>query len=181
MTSHSDTVVTDEQIIDRLTEISDGVDLRFAGFVWEQTAHDLGVSEERILKAVEYFLAWEEARLTLESISTALESREGDDPPPPSEGYVYVFKNGRYFKLGSSINPEQRLKAINRNIPPGHSKVIPWLQFKLPLFREVEAKLKMVFESKKVTSETGGVEWFDLTQADLDWIAKFMRDWDSAS
>lgn len=177
-TYRSEEEVSDEEIIAYLTEICQGVDTRFAGFVWEQTANDLEVSEERVLEAVEEWLAWEGARNNLSYIGQTFAIREGEEPPAPGEGYVYVFKNGRLFKIGSSINPDQRLKAINRNLPPDHERVTSWLEFRVPGFRDAESDLHDLLADKRVWSDTGGQEWFDLTLADLEMISALMDTWD---
>jgi hypothetical protein len=149
-----------------------------SGFVLEDLVEELDVTYEEVIEAAESLLLWVGVQIAMTMTQDALENGKVPADVVIPEGYVYVFKNGVHFKIGSSINPKQRLAAINRGIPPGHSRVLPWLEFKVTNYRDAEKELHTVFEDKKVVSETGGVEWFALTIADLEWISHFMEKWD---
>jgi hypothetical protein len=177
-TSPSDEEAVLLQIMEEIASRAPSVDPELAGFVLEDMMYEFKVGPDVVLEAAERLVAWAGYQLGYQAAQQALARRTERTSAPPPKGYVYIFKNGTYFKLGSSTNVEQRLNAINRNIPPGHSHVTLWYKIEVPGFRDAEKYLHKHFEDKKVTGETGGVEWFAFTVDDLEWISKFLRHWD---
>lgn len=169
---------TRDKIIDAVKERSEGTPPKLAGFVFEDLLYGLGVTSKQIASAMEYMMQeehWAQAQRVLDRISDVL--MEESDEGTTSEGYVYLFKCGTLFKIGTSKDPASRLSAINRNIPPNGDKVLSFMKFKVKSPKKAEKYLHDQLDSKRLQGDTGGVEWFALSVADIDWIKTVMRQW----
>jgi hypothetical protein len=83
-------------------------------------------------------------------------------------GYVYVIKSPYGVKIGCSIEPEKRAKAIDASVPFNTSivAIIPCEDMYL-----VENRLHREFKPKRIKGE-----WFSLNENDLAEIDNIKRD-----
>lgn len=78
-------------------------------------------------------------------------------------GYVYVMKDKEYVKIGFSINPEQRLEAINRTVPNTRLVKAVWFEN----MREAKALTHHHFRANRIFKHHGQTEWFDISPDDV--------------
>ena len=82
-----------------------------------------------------------------------------------SKGYIYLGfdDSGKWIKVGKSKNWEKRMHEI-RNMNPSFTIFLHWEVDNMDF---VEKKIHKHLGAKQVQSE-----WFDLTAADIAWIAE---------
>ena len=87
---------------------------------------------------------------------------------PYKAGYVYVIINGNgLYKIGKSLNPEQRLKSLTLG---DKGKILIKNHYKYQNYNEIEKELHVIFNSKKISGE-----WFELNEQDLEFIKKYKK------
>ena len=165
--------ITDNDIIDELITVSDGVDERFYAFVLEQIMYNLNISEYRVIEALRSFIAWKGAENTLEYIGRSF--AEDTSALKPVTGHVYVFHHCGIYKIGISNDVKTRLASMNRAIPPSINRVELQFEFLVVNPKQVEKRLHNRFANKKISSCTGGQEWFRLSSSDLQSVFFYLE------
>ncbi len=84
---------------------------------------------------------------------------EHTDEPSSGVGDVYLFKSGRYYKIGKTIDTVRRGSELRIQLPE-QSKMIHTIKTDDP--SGIEAYWHRRFETKRMNGE-----WFDLTSADI--------------
>jgi len=87
----------------------------------------------------------------------------GNKLKDPDIGYIYIIKNGEYYKIGRTINYISRFYSYKRTEMPNLNEVIFCDKFKW--HKRVEQKLLSWFKNRRHRGE-----WFSLTQKDLKTI-----------
>lgn len=82
--------------------------------------------------------------------------------------YLYLIKCHKYYKIGITFDIENRLNSLQCG-NPYELKVI--IAVKNPDAKEIEEILHKKFEHKRVMRE-----WFELSQKDIDFIIKPIKD-----
>jgi hypothetical protein len=138
----------------------DGVDV---------VADILGVPREKVNSLVDDMLDPVWSRLYVYLIFPLERAWRGDNDMPKLEEkledrYVYLMRDPftNLYKIGFSINPEERLRGINRVIPPGGTKVELVHLFVADKAREAEQALHHVYDEERVA-----LEWFELDREDV--------------
>src|SRR5688572_19924917 len=78
------------------------------------------------------------------------------------DGSVYVLKCGSRYKIGISVNPQQRLKQIQCLWPEPITLIH---QIRSPSYKPIERQLHHRFADKRRRGE-----WFELSDEDLSYI-----------
>lgn len=82
------------------------------------------------------------------------------------EGYIYVVKSGKYYKIGRTLNPKKRIqKYITEN--PDKVKIV--LCKKVKDYIKVEKELHLKFKNRNHNRE-----WFNLNKEDINIISLFI-------
>lgn len=85
--------------------------------------------------------------------------------PDVDDGYVYVAKSARFYKIGRSKNPIERIKGIT---PPHGRKLVS--VHKVANRHKAEKLLHEAFKEKRARGE-----WFKLNKDDLKRIPIFLQ------
>lgn len=80
-------------------------------------------------------------------------------------GYVYLVKLDKHYKIGISINPEERLKEFTLLPYPLEEVCIE----RVKGYKNIEQELHRIFENKNVRGE-----WFELNQEDIAFIKNYL-------
>lgn len=149
-----------EEIIQ--AQVKRGISLGVANAISESTTNLQRIQDER--KRIEgqiKTLERESARLeALEEKARAKAEAQANQVYDPS-GYVYVLKevNGTHYKIGRTVNPNNRVKTFNVKLP---FKVEYEVLIKSDDMYKLERELHNCYASKRVSGE-----WFALDEADL--------------
>jgi len=82
--------------------------------------------------------------------------------------YLYLIKCHKYYKIGVAFDIENRLNSLQCGNPYKLDLIIA---VKNPDSKELEEILHKKFEDKRVRRE-----WFELSQKDVDFIVKPIKD-----
>ena len=99
------------------------------------------------------------ARICTPHINLETKTRDIAEEDTPSTGYVYLLKSGRYYKVGSTNNPDRRRYEIGLQLP---EKVHHIHSIETDDPRGIEAYWHHRFKTKRLHGE-----WFDLTATDI--------------
>ena len=176
-TAAKESYVTNEAIILELVAIADGVDDKFARFVLEQVSNNLDVTEERVTNLCEMLIDdnWRPFLTAFifpfERLTEAARKFELTDHPG---GYVYVAmeKATGLVKIGISKDPFERIKGMNRNLPPTSG-----LDIQIPIefhADEPEKAEKMLHDMYEYAGKHIEREWFELDTADIHELEKIL-------
>jgi hypothetical protein len=83
-------------------------------------------------------------------------------------GYIYLLKDGDYYKIGKAKRPKDRLKTY-RTENPRETQII--LCEKVSDYTQTEKELLSLFKSKNHKGE-----WFKLDSEDIDKIKKYISE-----
>lgn len=83
-----------------------------------------------------------------------------------NDGYVYLVKLDKYYKIGVSISPDSRLQEFTLLPYPLEYICIE----KVNNFKQVEKDLHKLYSQKRVRGE-----WFLLQQSDIERIIKYIQ------
>jgi len=83
------------------------------------------------------------------------------------EGYIYVIKNGKFYKIGRAKRPKERMKTYKTE-SPNEIEVI--LCKKVDDYVETEKALLTLFEDKQHRGE-----WFELDDRDITKIRTILK------
>ena len=81
-------------------------------------------------------------------------------------GFIYLIEFNNLYKIGYSVNPENRLKQLCL----GESGKIVFKK-NVPHPRKFENILHKEFSDKQVSGE-----WYNLSESDLDYVNSFEHD-----
>lgn len=81
-------------------------------------------------------------------------------------GYVYILKNDRYYKIGKSRSPNERFESLQTASPHKIERV---QLYKINAYSHHERQLHEIFRTSNVLGE-----WFELIQEDLNLIHQYM-------
>lgn len=87
--------------------------------------------------------------------------------PLTNEGFIYLVKLDKHYKIGKSVLPEQRLKEFTLLPFPLEEICIELVED----YEQVERELHEQFKQKRVRGE-----WFELNQDDIEIIKKYLAD-----
>jgi hypothetical protein len=110
---------------------------------------------------------YEDVLALCEPMLMAPEPKENDDTTANVIGEVYLFKSGRYYKIGKTIDPVRRGAELRIQLP---EKITLIHSIKTDDPYGVEAYWHKRFESKCKNSE-----WFDLTYHDIKAFKRWKR------
>lgn len=110
---------------------------------------------------------YEDVLALCEPILAAPQPTEIDDNTADAIGEVYLFKSGRYYKIGKTIDPVRRGAELRIQLP---EKITLIHSIKTDDPYGVEAYWHKRFESKCKNSE-----WFDLAPRDLKAFKRWKR------
>ena len=82
------------------------------------------------------------------------------------EGFVYIFQWNDEFKIGKSIDPDQRIKQIKSKTGRDSKEIHRIFSTD---YSKAERWLHEHFEKKRTYGEAG-IEWFLLDPSDIDWL-----------
>ena len=120
---------------------------------------------EQIKEGVDaFFSAYSQESLdnhNWESLSRRVENDDGSISGP-SNGFVYLFRAGDIYKIGLSINPKQRSKAVKA---PNGQDIIIEHQISTDDMGALEQALHYRFSDKRLEGE-----WFELTDSDVEYV-----------
>jgi len=102
-----------------------------------------------------------------EPILVARQPKEADDASEHFTGEVYLFKSGRYYKIGKTIDPVRRGAELRIQLP---EKITLIHSIRTDDPYGVEAYWHKRFESKCKNSE-----WFDLNSHDIKAFKRWKR------
>lgn len=81
------------------------------------------------------------------------------------EGFVYILQGEDYYKIGKTINLDQRIGQISPRLP-----------FPVTLIHTIETndihRLEVALHQRFAPKRTNG-EWFELDKDDLEWLSSF--------
>jgi len=101
-------------------------------------------------------------------------AKEGGSPKISKErpAYIYLMYDNStgYYKIGKSVNPEQRLNSINRSHAPGNGTVELVHVFLASPVDDAEKAVHKAYESMRVERE-----WFALEREQVDAIANILE------
>lgn len=138
----------------------------------EATAQILGLSEDTVRNVVRDLLdpTWSRVYETLIfPLERAFESEETFDTN--TTNYVYLMHDpiSGYYKIGRSIDPDDRLRGINNIVPPG-TEVKLIHKFPASNADHAESLLHEIFKHKNVK-----LEWFDLNEKNVEFITEIVE------
>jgi hypothetical protein len=122
--------------------------------VWEQIKE----------KVDAFFAAYSEESLDTHNWKQIAEREEDNRSglPEPQTGFVYLFQAGNIYKIGLSINPQQRAKTIRA---PNEQSIVIEHQISTEDMYALENALHRRFSNKRLEGE-----WFELDPADVEYI-----------
>lgn len=172
--------VTNRQIMDEVMSVFGGMTpgeiYTYSKIGTEQVALNLGMDLEagvaRVMETVDLYHKYPSIMFFVEAMERAELAHASAPPAPASVGYVYLLQDpvSKLYKIGRSATPEERLKAINSNFPPGRAliKMIDYAKVENP--DEVEGDMHWAYKYHNVERE-----WFQLSPKDVSDIRKFFR------
>lgn len=83
------------------------------------------------------------------------------------DGYVYLVKLDKHYKIGISISPDSRLQEFTLLPYPLEDICIE----KVNDYKQVEKELHKLYDDKRVRGE-----WFSLQQSDVENIIKYIQE-----
>lgn len=81
------------------------------------------------------------------------------------DGYIYVLRSGKFFKIGKTVDPHGRFMQISPVMP---EKVELVFLFYSPTMNTAEATLHDRFNAKRVNGE-----WFVLDRDDIEFLGQY--------
>lgn len=84
-----------------------------------------------------------------------------------TDGYVYLVKLDKHYKIGISISPESRLQEFTLLPYPLQDICIE----NVKNYKQVEKELHKIYAKKRVRGE-----WFSLDDKDIDYIKRYLKD-----
>lgn len=119
-------------------------------------------------KMVEYVKGLDRCKKQLQTQKKIeqIESKESKPTDLQQNGYVYLVKMGETYKIGISINPENRLKEFTKLPYPLEYICVE----KVYNYGKVEQQLHSVFAGKNIRGE-----WFLLDDTDVSFIVDYIK------
>lgn len=84
-----------------------------------------------------------------------------------TDGYVYLVKLDKHYKIGISVSPESRLQEFTLLPYPLEDICIE----KVVNYKQVEKELHSFYADKRVRGE-----WFSLDDKDIDYIKQYLKN-----
>lgn len=167
-------MVTREQIWNELQSVSEGIeDPRFATFVLEQVAYNLGVSIVDVSRVI-VDMNDHIGKALMKTVVFPLERAFMADVPEsePRKKYIYIlhWPEQDVYKIGVSCSPGTRVSSINRAAPPGIQPVSVLESFETVVADEVEKIIHERWAGMSINSDTGGTEWFRFEPDEVDLV-----------
>lgn len=178
-----------EKILSISTCVENGeYDINFAadlvsGVVVFDVAEDLGIEEDKVREILTdavvpcspWYSFYHNFVFPMDRVNRSLE----ENPPKKtgSWGWIYIMEDpsSDLYKIGKSIDPNDRLANLNRNLTP---QALPYslrVSIKVPEYSSVEEQLHQLYADKRQYAGDGqGSEWFMLDERDIDEIFDYL-------
>ena len=136
----------------------------------KNTFQRLGAKKQLATKVMEYCqgkTGYDDVVVLCQSAIEEVSENQGGDSPGISLGEVYLFKSGRYYKIGKTNDTVRRGKEIRIQLPE-RTELIHSIKTDDP--SGIEAYWHKRFEAKRMQGE-----WFNLASADVKAFKRWRR------